>query len=135
MAPTFGKSSQLTINTKDISQYVTSVTFERGNDVLDTTTYGATAHTYAASLADGKMTVQGLWDATALTGSQTVINAMVGNSAGQAFVWGPAGSTTGNVKYTGTVVLDNYAESAPVADLVSFNATFKITGAVTTGVY
>jgi len=133
--PTAGKASQLTINAKDISPYVTSVMFEQNNDVLDTTTYGATNHTYVAALIDAKMTVNGLWDKTALVGSHTVIQALVGNSTGVAFVWGPEGPTAGNVKHSGTVVLDNYQESSPVAGLVSFVAEFKVTGAITTGVY
>lgn len=133
--PTHGKTAQVTINAKDISPYVTSVTFERGNDTHDTTTFGSTSHSYIAGLIDGKMSVSGLWDKTALVGSEVVFNSMVGTAAGFPFVYGPEGSTAGNVKYTGTVVLDNYSESTPVADLVTFTAALKISGAVTLTVY
>lgn len=132
---TAGKSSQLTINTKDISPYVTDVSFEQDNDVLDTTCYGSTNHTYVAALVDAKMTVQGLWDKTALVGSHTVFQSMVGTAAGYAFVWGPEGSTTGNVKHSGTAILESYTESSPVADLVKFTATLRVSGAITTGTY
>jgi hypothetical protein len=133
--PTHGKSAQITINTKDISPYVTSVTFQRGNDTHDVTTFGSLAHSYIAGLIDGQVTINGLWDKTALVGSEVVFNSMVGTAAGYAFVYGPEGSTVGNVKYTGTVVLDNYSESTPVADLVTFTAQLKISGSVTLGTY
>lgn len=134
MVPTQGHVSLLSINAKDISPYVTSVTATRNNDVLDTTTYGAVGHTFVAGLTNGKLVVNGLWDKTAVSGSYTVFNAMIG-AAAVAFIWSPEGSTTGNVKITGSVVMDSYVESSPVADLVTFSATLQITGTVTATVY
>lgn len=133
MATTFGKASNITIATNDISPYVNSVTFKQSNDVEDITTFGSSAHKYAAALADGEMTIAGLWDKTATVGSYTVIQPLVGDSDGAAFVWCPEGATSGNVQYSGTIILQDYTESAPVADLVSFTATFKISGTVTVG--
>lgn len=132
--PTQGHVSLLSINAHDISPYVTSVTATRNNDTLDTTTYGATGHTFVAGLTNGKLVVNCLWDKTAVVGSFTVFNAMIG-AASVAFIWSPEGSTTGNVKITGNVIMDTYVESAPVADLVTAVATLQITGAVTSTVY
>lgn len=125
----------MSIATHDISPYVNSVEFERDNDVLDSTCYGSGAHTFVGGLVTGKITVQGLWDKTATVGSQTVFAALVGVSSTTAFIWGPESTTTGNVKYSGTFVLESYAESSPVADLVSYTATLQISGAVTVGVF
>lgn len=133
---THGHLAQLTIATNDISPYVTSVTLERDNDTHDTTTYGATGHTFIGGLTNGKITVNGLWDKTATVGSYTVFHALAAaGSPSTAFVYGPAGSTTGNVKITGNFILVSYTESVPVSDLVTFTATLQITGAVTDAVY
>lgn len=127
---------QFTYNTKDVSPYLTDVSFERDNDTHDVTTFGSTAHSYIAGLVDGKITLNGLWDKTTLVGTQTVFNAAIGGTAaGYAFIYGPEGSTTGNVKYSGTAVVESYSESAPVADIVKVSVTLRISGAVTTGVY
>lgn len=130
-----GRNAQITIGTNDFSPYASSITLEAGNDVHDITTYGNTAHRYLAGLTDGKLTVGGFWNVTATVGSEVVIWPLIGDSDGAAFVYGPNGSTTGNVKYTGTLILDNYTVSSPVADMVTFQAQFKIDGAVTKTVY
>ncbi len=133
--PTQAFNGSFTVATKDISIYCDSVTFERSNDVLDTTTFGSVAHTFVTGLTNGTITVAGLWDKTASTGSYTVLAPLVGTLTSSAFVWGPEGTTAGKVKYTGSCVLDTYTESDPVADLIKFTAKFQITGAVTAGVY
>lgn len=130
-----GRLAQLTLGTNDVSPYCTKITFKRQNDTHDITGFGLTSHAYLAGLIDGEMTVDGMFDATATVGSQTNFNGMVGDSDGVAFVYGPAGSVTGKVKYSGQVILSDYTESTPVADIVTFTATMKISGAVTTGVY
>jgi hypothetical protein len=132
---THGKNVQLTVGTNDISPYLTNVATERDNDVHDTTTYGASGHTFITGLTNGKITVTGLWDKTATVGSYTVFHAMLGSTSHSAFIYGPAGSTTGNVKISGNCWLVSYAESAPVADLVTFTAVLQIDGAVTDGTY
>lgn len=133
---THGRNVQFEVGTNDISPYVTNVAVERDNDVHDTTTYGATGHTFIGGLTNGKITVTGLWDKTATVGSYTVFHALAAaGSASTAFVYGPMGSTTGNVKITGNFVLASYSESAPVADLITFTASLQINGAVTDGVY
>jgi hypothetical protein len=118
-----------------VSPYLTSVQFEQDNDTHDTTTFGSTGHTFIAGLTNGKITIQGLWDKTATVGSRTVFQAKIGVATPTAFVYGPEGTTTGNVKYTGTAVVESYTESAPVADLVTVNIVLQISGAVTGGVY
>lgn len=130
-----GKSLQISVATHDISPYCTEVDLERDNDTHDTTTYGQTGHTFIAGLTNGKMTINGLWDKTASVGSYTVFKALIGVSAPSAFIYGPEGPTSGNVKITGTAVLESYSETAPVADLVKFTAVMQISGALTDGVY
>lgn len=132
--PTAGHVSSFTISAKDISPYLTSVTVERDNDTLDTSTFGTSGHTFTNGLTNGKITLNGLWDKTASVGSYTALKALVG-AGSAAFIWGPEGTTSGNVKITGNAVLESYTESSPVADLITFTASLQITGTVTDGVY
>lgn len=120
---------------RNISPYVNSVEFSQANDNHDDTTFGAEGHTFRNGLTNGTITVQGLWDDTASTGSHTVIQSLVGIEVSVGFEFGPEGNATGAVKLSGECVLSDYSQSAPVADLVSFSATFQISGGVTAGTF
>lgn len=121
---------------RNISPYITSVNFEQDNDTSDTTTFGQEGHTFLVGLTNGKITVQGLWDKTALTGSDTVFQSMVGYDTNtMTFNYGPEGNTAGQMKKSGECVLETYVEADPVADLVTFTATLRISGSVTIGTF
>tara|TARA_Y100000310_G_scaffold14608_1_gene14761 strand:- start:3678 stop:3926 length:249 start_codon:yes stop_codon:yes gene_type:complete len=75
------------------------------------------------------ISVSGLWDAT-------VDGYIIGTEpASRTFIFGPAGSTGGNVKYTGECIVTSYAISNPVADAVSFSLDLQVTGDVTRTTY
>jgi hypothetical protein len=121
---------------RNISACVTSVTFEQDNDTHDSTCFGAEGHTFVVGLTNGKITVVGLWDKSALVGSDTVFNGLAGLEGTTTSVeYGPEGNTTGQKKKTCETVLESYVESDPVADLVTFTATLQISGSVTTTVF
>lgn len=120
---------------RNISPYVNSTEFAQSNDNHDDTTYGAEGHTFRNGLTNGTFTIQGLWDDTASTGSHTVLQSLVGIETTVGFEFGPEGNGSGAVKLSGECVLSDYSQSAPVADLVSFSATFQISGSVTVGTF
>lgn len=120
---------------RTLSTYITSTNWNPTQDSHDDTTYGATGHTYRAGLTNGTIQINGMWDATATTGPDAVLSAMLGVKTPTAYEFGPAGNTAGRVKKSGNCILTNYSVSAPVADLVSFSATFQLSGAVATGVF
>lgn len=132
----FGVEDSGGTTVRNISPYVKSTSFEQDNDTHDNTTYGATGHTFQVGLTNGKITIQGLWDTTALVGTNTVIDGLIGLlTTTLTFEYGPAGNTTGKVKKTGECVLESYVESVPVDDLITFTATFQISGTVTKTVF
>ena len=47
------------------------------------------------------------------------------------FIYGPEGSTGGDIKYTGECYMTSFSQSAPVDGRVSFSATFQRTGDLT----
>lgn len=141
MAAAHGKDSYFSVEDsaastlRNISPYIKTIDFNRSNDSNDTTTKGAEGHTYRPGLTDGEISIDGLWDDTASTGSQTVLSTLVGIETTVGFEYGPEGNTSTMVKYSGECILTSYVESSPVDDMVAFNATFKISGDVTIGAF
>jgi hypothetical protein len=134
--PTFahGKSTDFAIDdtggsSRNISDTLTDVSFPQTIDTAETTAFGSSNKSYIVGLKDTTISVSGIWDATVdgyLSGTEP---------ASRSFIFGPAGSTGGNVKYTGEAIMTNYSQSNPVGDVVTFTADFQVTGAVTRGTY
>jgi len=134
--PTFvhGKSTDFELDdtggtSRSLSNVLTSVDFPETIDTATTTAFGATSQSYIVGLRDASISVSGLWDAT-------VDGYIIGTEpATRTFIFGPAGSTGGNVKYTGEAILTNYSVSAPVGDVVTFSLDLQCTGGVTRTTY
>ena len=134
--PTFvhGKSTDFELDdtggtSRSLSNVLTSVDFPEVIETAETTAFGATSKSYIVGLRDATISVSGLWDAT-------VDGYIIGTEpATRSFIFGPASSTSSNVKYTGECILTNYAVSAPVADVVTFSLDLQVTGNVTRGTY
>ena len=134
--PTFvhGKSTDFALDdtggtSRNISDTLTDVSFPQTIDTAETTAFGSSNKSYIVGLKDGSFSVSGIWDATVdgyISGTEPT---------SRSFIYGPAGSTSGNVKYTGECILTNYAVSNPVGDVVSYTLDLQITGAVTRGTY
>tara|TARA_R100001510_G_scaffold57756_1_gene67478 strand:- start:3817 stop:4224 length:408 start_codon:yes stop_codon:yes gene_type:complete len=134
--PTFahGKSTDFAIDdtggsSRNISDTLTDVSFPQTIDTAETTAFGSTNKSYIVGLKDTTISVSGIWDATLdgyISGTEP---------ASRSFIYGPAGSTGGNVKYTGEAIMTNYSVSNPVGDVVTFSMDLQVTGAVTRGTY
>ena len=134
--PTFvhGKSTDFAIDdtggsSRNISNTVTDVSFPQVQETSETTAFGSSAKSYIVGLTDATFSVSGLWDATIdgyLAGTEP---------ATRSYIFGPAGSTSGYVKYTGECIMTNYSVSNPVGDTVTYSADFQCTGAITRGTY
>ncbi len=134
--PTFvhGKSTDFELDdtggtSRSLANTLTSVDFPETIDTAETTAFGATSKSYIVGLRDSTLSVSGLWDAT-------IDGYIIGTEpATRSFIFGPAGSTGGNVKYTGECILTNYAISNPVGDVVTYSLDLQVTGNVTRGTY
>ena len=134
--PTFahGKSTDFALDdtggsSRNLSNTLTDVSFPQTIDTAETTAFGSTNKSYIVGLKDTTISVSGLWDATIdgyLSGTEP---------ASRSFIYGPAGSTGGNVKYTGEAIMTNYSVSNPVGDVVTYSVDLQVTGAVTRGTY
>ena len=134
--PTFahGKSTDFALDdtggsSRNLSNTLTDVSFPQTIDTAETTAFGSSNKSYIVGLKDTTISVSGIWDATVdgyISGTEP---------ASRSFIYGPAGSTGGNVKYTGEAIMTNYSVSNPVGDVVTFSIDLQVTGAVTRGTY
>lgn len=135
--PTFvhGKSTNFTLDdtsgtVRNLSDTLTSVDFPDSTETAETTAFGASAKSYIVGLSDATVSLSGIWDAT-------VDGYIAGGAepASRSFVYGPAGSTAGNVKYTGEAIVTSYSISNPVGDVVTYSLDLQVTGVVTRTTY
>jgi len=130
MAFVHGSNSDIVVDATNLSQYVDSVNHDRSVDTAETSAFGDDDKTFIAGLEDGSFQLNGHWDATqeaALSG--TFDGALVN------ITYGPAGSGSGSLAYTCTVLVTNYSETSSVADRVNWSASFQRSGALTRGSY
>lgn len=125
---TLGEAAVLLVNAVDISTYLDTVTFTQSGDVLDITTFGNTGHVKRGGLTDGSIAIGGVYDTTT-SGPNDVLKPLLNTVV--AFDWRPEGTGAGKPKRTGNVLVSEYVDSSPVADIVRWTATLEISGAVT----
>lgn len=116
---------------RDISAYLEDISFPRSIETAETTTFGKSAKTYITGLTDSTISISGKFDSTA----DGYLAGIIGQSATVSFEYGPAGSTGGNVKYSGECIMTSYEVSATVGDVVTATAEFQVTDTVTRGTW
>jgi hypothetical protein len=115
----------------DLSSYISSVTLSTSLDVVDTTSFGNTARTRVAGLADNQVTIEFFQD----FGSgllESIIYPTIGTSA--AMVIKPVvGSTTAtNPQYAFNALVSEWQPlSGAVGELATASVTWPISGAIT----
>lgn len=114
---------------------IKTITFGQENELADITIVGDEARKWRQGLTNNTMQITGLWDNTALLGSHTVLQSLVGLEVTTTFEAGPQGNTAAQVKLGGECVLASYEWNSDVGDMVLFTASFNISGDVTAGVF
>jgi len=124
-------NASITFASADISSYVSSITLSTSLDVVDTTSFGNTARTRVAGLADNQVTIEFFQD----FGSgllESIVYPTIGTSA--AMVVKPvAGSTTAtNPQYAFNALVAEWQPlSGAVGELATASVTWPISGAIT----
>ena len=96
--PTFvhGKSTDFELDdtsgtSRSLANTLTSVDFPETIDTAETTAFGATSRSYIVGLRSATISISGLWDST-------VDGYIIGTEpTSRSFIFGPAGSTGGDV--------------------------------------
>jgi hypothetical protein len=115
----------------DISVYCDSVQLPEATEVFDTTTFQATAKTFMLGFTEASLSVGGKWDPTL----DAHLNGIKGQAATVSFEYGPEGSTTGKVRYTGEAVMLSYNRNSSVTEISTWQSEFRVSGAVTRATY
>jgi hypothetical protein len=124
-------NASVTFASTDISSYVSSITLSTSLDVVDTTSFGNTARTRVAGLADNQVTIEFFQD----FGSgllESIIYPTIGTSA--AMIIKPvAGSTTAtNPSYSFNALVSEWQPlSGAVGELATASVTWPVSGAIT----
>lgn len=116
---------------RDISVYLTDVDMPRAVKTAEITTFGAAADTFVTGMSGATISITGLMDPT-LDG---YLSGILGQASTVSFEYGPMGSTTGNIKYTGECICTAYGVKGAVGGAIAITASFQVTGAVTRGTY
>lgn len=114
---------------------VKSVSFKQSNELADATIIGDEGRKWKQGLTSGTITISGLWDDAASTGSETVLQSLVGIEVTTGFEYGPEGNVSTSHKKSGECVLADYETNSDVGDMVLFTATLNIHGDVTIGTF
>lgn len=116
---------------RDISSSEREVNFPRQADMAETTAFGSTVKTFVPGIPGATFSVSGMFEPTV----DGYLNGIYGLEDARDFIYGPSGSATGRVKYTGQCYLTNYSIQGSTGDMVSANAEFQVTGAITRDVF
>lgn len=128
-----GKTTQVTIDGVNISPHTNNTEWSHEGDSHDITTYKDddtdTAKEYSGGLTDHTCTISGVYDTDETTGPGTAIDPHVGGAL-VPFTYAVEGLGAGKPMRTCTVLVTNYAETAPIADMVTWTADLQISGMV-----
>lgn len=128
MAFVHGKNTVVKLNASDISQYCNTSSLTRTADSHDVTTYGRDEHVYNGGLGDGTASIGGIYDNTGATGPRAVIEPLVGTNV--TFIRQPEGTGAGKPQDSVNVLVTQYVETSPVADMVTWTAELQLSGPV-----
>jgi len=127
-----GKDTFVSINGVNLSTYSTKSSFKRSHDSPDVTTFSSGgAHNYQGGLSDGTFTLEGIYDSTATLGPRDALEPLIDGSTLVALVRRPEGTGAGRPQDPVNVLITDYEEESPVADMVTWTLECQLSGVVT----
>lgn len=132
MAKAHGKKGKLKVKDsggtlRDISEYLTSAGLPRDVDLAESSGLGQEDKTFVAGLRGATIPFDGSWDPTV----DGYLAPLLGFEPAVEFQYFPAGEGTGNVKYSGSVLLGSYESGSDIGSVGKISGSFTVTGAVT----
>jgi len=127
MAFVHGKGTVISADAKDLSVYGTSCEYELKAEAHDVTTFGNDYKVFSGGLKESSMKIEGQYDDTETDGPRAVLEGNLGEIT--ELIYKPEGA--GGVTRTFDGILTQYTETAPVADMIKFEAQFQGSGEVT----
>ena len=136
-----GRKLSFTLNSHDVSTNVEEVDGLPGEVELgDITTAGSVGHVSWPGLEKATITVKGVFDDASNSLYEVASAELEGYKtatppAPVAFIYGPAGTTSGYVKISGNCWVKNIAFPAKVTDPLKFTVTLEADNGYTIGVF
>lgn len=128
MAFTHGKDVFVSLNAVDLSAFANNVEFNRSGDSHDVTTYGKDAHVKQGGLLDGTATVSGVYD-NGSASPEATIDPLIGTNV--TLIYRPEGTGVGLPQKSVNVLVQEYVETAPVADMITWSLSLELSDVVT----
>ena len=134
--PTFrhGKNVNVFLDEYDFSTYFNNVSASTTIDTAETSAFGTSAKTYVLGHRDGTVSLSGMFEATASTGTDQYFASALGSATKIKLIVAPEGHSNG----AGAILLQaddtSYEVSSAIADIVQASAEFQSTDAVEHGV-
>lgn len=122
-----GRHTFISLNGSDLSPFCNTSTLSKKADKHDVTTYGKDDHVYEGGLGDGSASMGGTYDNT-MTGPRAIIDPLVGTRV--ELIRQPEGPGDGKPQDRLTVLVEEYVETSPVADYVSWSVTLQPSDAI-----
>ena len=121
---------------RDLSAYITDVRGLPGpRELNEVTALGDSGARFIPGLQDVAIVLNGIFDNTATSGPDAVFGPLRTHTSAADFEYGPEGSATGNVKYSGTCWVVTYELRSRVGNLVEWSATLQVEGTVARGTF
>ena len=121
---------------RDLSAYLTEIRGLPGPRLLnEVTALGDSGAKFIPGLEDATVALSGIFDDTATTGPDAVLGPLRTHGSAVDFEYGPEGSGTGDVKYSGTCWVLSYELRSRVGNRVEWSAVVQVEGTVSRGTF
>lgn len=128
MALCHGKNTYISINGVDLSAFTNTSEFTRTTDSHDVTTYGKNSHVFAGGLGGGSFTCGGFYDDGA-SGPRDTLEPLQGTVV--TLIRRPEGTGSGKPQDEVDILITNYTEGSPVAEMVGWSLEATLSDDVT----
>lgn len=123
-----GKAGFVSLGGVDLSAFSNNIEFGRSADSHDVTTFGKNAHVKQGGLGDGTVTLQGVYDDGAASPEAT-IDPMIGTVV--TLIYRAEGTGSGRPQKSVGVLVQEYTETTPVADMITWQLTMEASDVMT----
>lgn len=121
----------VTVNSVDISDWVSSATLNRNWDELEVTAMGDTGHKYVAGLEASSVTLD-FFNDFATSASMATVDALAGTVTTVTIKPTSAATSATNPLYTFSALINGITPvNGSVADLATSSVTWNVSGAIT----
>ena len=134
--PTFrhGKNVRVFVNEFDFSSYFNDVSASTTVETAETSTFGSSAKEYISGLKDGTVSLSGLFEGTADTGTDSFFASVLGGATKEKVIVATEGHANGYRAVMLESDATSYEVSGAIADVVQASAEFQSSDGIDHGV-